>query len=265
MISDVRGHIYAVPGTYSVIVVAYDNAGNNGTATLTLSDVTPGSCVPDPDWTPTLPAIAANSTVRNQQTSLRLPPGGQMYLYAFVTGGDASSSTFRNGTYAYVTDDDGNLTASIAATASDSNSYKTLAAQYVIGGIAVTGYSSYSASYGSSPSPGASDISDTFAVSTPNSLVVVLGLAGGDQCLSIFGLPGFKTDTTNNETMGSPNFIEMGHAYLAAGVYTAIEHTQQCPNGQDPNYAGDLIGVFVFQPTTTSSTSPPPNPIPYNT
>ena len=40
-VSEVQYHAYAQPGTYTVIVVAFDNAGNFGNAVVTVNWVTP--------------------------------------------------------------------------------------------------------------------------------------------------------------------------------------------------------------------------------
>ncbi len=40
-VSDVRYHAYATPGSYTVVVVAYDNVGNVGSALVTVDWITP--------------------------------------------------------------------------------------------------------------------------------------------------------------------------------------------------------------------------------
>ncbi|OLD41845.1 MAG: hypothetical protein AUI60_00365, partial [Thaumarchaeota archaeon 13_1_40CM_2_39_4] len=111
-------------------------------------------------------------------------------------------------------------------------------------------------SYGTNNAPAASSASDTFTVAAQGSLVVVFALGGDEQCLTVSGIPGLTTDATNKNIPGLPNVIEIDHTYLNSGTYTVTENTQQCAAGQDPNHAGDLIGVFVFSPTTSDTTSP---------
>jgi len=92
----------------------------------------------------------------------------------------------------------------------------------------------------------------------PGSLVVVVGEAGGGQSISISGIPGLSVDATNFVppcNQGLPPVIEIASAYPSVGTYTVTEHTSQCAAGQNPNGAGDLIGVFVFTPSSTTSTT----------
>jgi len=241
-------------GNFTVTVTAYDIAGNSGTATVTLTDVAPGSCRADHGTTDGSP-ILTNAMVQNQATSLQLPSGGQIYLFGFVTGGGASSSQFSNGTYASVSNADGNL-GELAVTTSNMNYYTTQTSDYAIGGVGVSGFSSFTESYGNDSTPGSPGTSDQFKVVTSGSLVVVFALGGDEQCLSVSGLPGFTIDATNINSPGLPNVITIGHAYLNAGYYTVSEQTQQCAAGQDPNNAGNLIGVFVFQPAQGATTRP---------
>ena len=252
VVDDIRTHIYPATGTYVVSVVAYDSAGDSGSAGQTLIDVIPGSCH----------ATLANSlsTISNaaiqQGTDLQLPSGGQLYLYGFATGGDSSSTPFTNGQYVSVTNSNGNLVADLAATTSDSNSYTTQASDYSIAAVSVSGYSSYAGSYVSDSSPGSPGVTDHFTVSTPGSLVVVIALGGDEQCLNVTGLPGFTVDISNAGTAGQPSAVTIGHAYLNANTYVVTEQTQQCGANQDPSNVGDLIGVFIFQPEQTPSPSP---------
>jgi hypothetical protein len=204
-------------------------------------------------------ASIANVVVSVQATSLSLNPGAQLYIYGLVNGGGHPNSVFSNGEYASVTDANGNLIAALAATTSSTNSFTTQDAYYVIGGASVSGFSQYTASYGTNAAPAATGASDTFTVAASGSLVVVFGLGGGEQCLAISGVSGFTIDATDNGASGLPVVTTIGHSYLDSGTYTVNEQTQQCAAGQDPNNAGDLIGVFVFQngQTAINSTTPP--------
>ena len=79
-VTDTRTHIYQSTGTYSVTVTAYDNTGNSGTSSVTLANVTPGSCTHDPGITnaPT----GSNAVIQNHQTSL---PSGPRYAHPTTT------------------------------------------------------------------------------------------------------------------------------------------------------------------------------------
>ena len=72
-VTDTRTHIYQSTGTYSVIVTAYDDTGNSGTSSVTLTNVTPGSCNPAPG-TDNSPPVS-NAAIQNQQTSLQSASG----------------------------------------------------------------------------------------------------------------------------------------------------------------------------------------------
>jgi len=253
VVDDIRTHIYSVTGTYSVSVVAFDNAGDSGSAGQTLTNVIPGSCNPDPR--------SGLSTLSNAQieqgTSLQLPSGSPLYLYAFATAGDSSSTPFISGQYASVTNANGYLVAALATTSNNTNSFTTQSSYYSIASASVTGYSSYTESYVSDSSSGSSGVSDHFTVSTSGSLVVVIALGGDEQCLNVAGLPGFGVDASNTGSPNQSNAITIGHAYLAANTYVVTEQTQHCVSNQDASNAGDLIGVFVFQPVQ----SQPPSPV----
>jgi hypothetical protein len=202
-------------------------------------------------------ATVSNAVVDNWQTSLSLPSGAQEYIYGFITGG-VPSSGFSSGQVASVINADGNMQAALAVTTSDTNSFSTSAQYPAIGGVSVSGFSSLSFSYGSNGNPGASSASDSFTVNVVGSLVVIMALGGGEQYLVVSGLPGFTIDATNFNgvcNQGLPSVIVIGHAYLNPGTYTVTEQTRQCAAGQDPNHAGDLIGVFVFGPGAGFATS----------
>ncbi len=193
----------------------------------------------------------SNAIVQDQQTGLTLPSGAPLYLYGFATGG-APASAFASGQYASVASVAGCTIAAIAVTTSDTNSFSYSGGYYNIGGAAVSGYSTYSASYGSDGSAAVASASDTFTVTAPGSLVVVLALAGGEQCQTLSGVPNLSIDATNNQEPGLPVVVTIAHAYPSTGTYTVTEQTTQCAAGQNPNNAGDLIGVFVFVPGTSS-------------
>ena len=200
-------------------------------------------------------ATITSAIVSVQQTNLNLNPGAQLYVYGLVTGGGYPTGSFSNGPYGSVTDAAGYLVAALALTTSNTNSFNTQTAYYDIGGASVSGFSQYSASYGVNAAPGTTGASDTFTVVSSGSLVVVFGLGGGEQCLTVSGLPGFSIDATDNQAAGLPPVITIGHVYLDPGTYTATEQTQQCAAGQDPTHAGDLIGVIVFTSGAGSATT----------
>jgi Double zinc ribbon/zinc-ribbon domain len=192
------------------------------------------------------PPVIQNAVIMPGRTSLRLPPGRSLYLYGMVTGGAAPSSGFARGHYAQVADAARQVAVALAATPDNTNSFTTGTAYFVIGGVAVSRYSHYAASYGSNGAPGASSASDTFALSQ-NSVVVIIGLASSQQGISLTGIPGLKTEALSSGRDASEGMI-IAHAYLPRGVYTVTEHSRALVGGQDANHMADLIGVFAFEP-----------------
>jgi PKD domain/Galactose oxidase, central domain len=202
--------------------------------------------------TATLPSVA-NAAVDNFQTNISLAPGAPLYLYGLVTGGGYPSTGFTNGEYASGYDADGYLVAALAVTTNSTDSYTTQTFYPAIGGVSVNGFASYTSSYGANNSAAASSASTAFAITTPGSMVVVVADAGGEQSTTLSGIPGLSVDATNFNggcNQGLPPVIWIGHAYPATGKYIVTEQTTQCAAGQDPNHAGDLLGVFVFTPAT---------------
>ncbi len=190
-----------------------------------------------------LPAIQ-DPTVADGQTSLSLPPGRSIYLYGMATGGGAPSTPFSTGPHAQVSDAAGQLAAALAVTPENANSFTTETGYHTMGGVTVSGFSHYSASYGSNGISGAPMASDTFTVSR-DSLVVVIGLAASQQSIRFTGIPGLRTDAPSS-TQRTSDGVAIAHAYLPSGAYTVTEHSAATAGGQDPNHMADLIGVFAF-------------------
>lgn len=192
-----------------------------------------------------LPASAqtiSGPTIQAFQSSLALPAGQTTYIYGMTTGGADPSSPFSQGNYQSVTDVGGQLSAALAMTSSNSDSFTTNCEYYVIGGVAVSGFTgSPTASYGSNTQSGASQASDTFSI-TQNSLVVFVGLASSQQSISLTGIPGLHVDARS----GEPEAMIIAHANLSPGTYTATEHSKATAAGQNANNMADLLGVFVF-------------------
>ncbi len=190
-----------------------------------------------------------NPTVQEFQSSLQLPTGSQMYIFGMATGGLYNSGTFANGEYASVTNAAGNLAAQLAFSTIDQNSFTTSAAYYVIGGVGVSGFSTFSQTFGSNGVAGAPSASASFSLSS-DSLVVVVGLSAAETFLSLSGLAGLQTDAAVINTSGNIPMI-IAHANLGQGSYTVTETTS--PNSDQsccPDHFADLIGVFIFSSAT---------------
>ncbi len=190
------------------------------------------------------------SQVANGQTALTLPSGSQEYVFGLIQGGAYPGQPFATGTTQSVTNADGNLSTAIAVTSSNSDSFSTQSQNYYIGGFAVSKFSSMTAKYGSNPGPGSSMTATVqFSVSQQNSLVVLLGLAGDQQCATFSNsVPGLSVDQDNQDTTVGTYVITIAHAVLAPGTYSVSYNTQFCYAGQDPNHATALVGAFVFSP-----------------
>jgi hypothetical protein len=200
--------------------------------------------------------MVSGAIVQPGQTTLNLPPGGSTYIYGMATGGARVSTGLAGGPYQQLRNAAGNLVAELAITQSNINSFETNTFSHTIGGVSVAGFKTISASYGSNDQPNASSASDTFAVSSP-SVVVVFALAGGQTHLELQGVPGLQIDA---QTVDDPSTTSMaiGHATLPPGSYTAMEVTGGATN---PNFMGDLIGVFVFTAIEPAPPSPPSPPV----
>ncbi|MCL4447555.1 MAG: hypothetical protein M1556_04595 [Candidatus Thermoplasmatota archaeon] len=198
------------------------------------------------------------ATVETFHTALQLPSGSQLYLYGLSTGGGYPTSIFASGEYASSTDSAGNLVAAIAVTTDDSNSYSTSTSYQTIGGVGITGFSSYTTSFGVNNASGATFASDTFSVNGPGDLVVIVAIPGGETYMNLTGVPGLQIDASSANTPGqSP--LAIAHSYLDSGEYTVTMSTQYNPSQTQSNM-GDLIGVFVFSPGGTVNDQSPSSP-----
>ena len=214
----------------------------------------------------------SNATVVSQATSLTLPSGGQLYIYALATDGSKSTNYFTNSLgYLYpptsIDNVNGVLVAAVAVSTSNTNSYTTSTSSYTIAGASVSGFGRIPPPSVESPRPvtytAISNVPGTNGVSlykgalpqpkypAAGYLVVIVAIGGDEQCISsISGLPGFVIDASNSNS-GSPAII-IGHTYAAtAHYYVVTMASSQCAAGQNPNNAADLIEAFVFLPTTT--------------
>jgi len=210
------------------------------------------------------------ATVQPGQTSLTLPAGAGIYLYAMATGGAKSAANFAEAPYAQVVDAAGYTVAGLAITPSASNTFSTEADYRTVAGVAVSGFKTVKAFNGSNATPGAASVAVHFDVSSP-ALVVVIGIAGGETNLELHGLPGLQVDAQAANQSGVIPVV-IAHTNLVPGEYDVSEQTSGNAQ-QDPKHMGDLIGVYVFMggagaavaPPATSSplpSSPPPPPPP---
>ena len=212
----------------------------------------------------------SNAIVLNQKTSLTLPSGGELYIFALATDGSKSTGGFTN-SISYlqpptsVINAAGNRPASIATTTSNTNSYSTSTSSYTIAGASFSGFGSPPGTGGRltpivypgiNGAPGANGASAVAYINPKwgDTLVVVVGIAGDGQCVSLSGVPGLITAASNSGS-GNPSII-IGYAYSVGGDYQVTVVSSQCAAGpQVPNNAGDLVDVFVFVPTTTTTTT----------
>jgi hypothetical protein len=211
----------------------------------------------------------SGATVQPGRTGLTLPAGAGIYLYAMGTGGGRPSANFAQGPYAQVVDAAGYTVAGLAITRSPNNSFSTQTDYHTVGGISVSGFKIVRPYYASSPQPGAASAAAHFVVSSP-AVVVVIGVAGGETNLELMGLPGLQVDAQAANQSGVIAIV-IAHTSLGPGEYDVSEQTSGNPD-QNPNHAGDLIGVFVFMgdvepkhettaPVITSVSAIPPQPV----
>ena len=229
------------------------------------------SCGPESDILAASVPTISNATVMSQSTSLTLPTGGVVYIYAFATDGSSRSTGFVNALSVLyppstIANANGNAVAGFAFTTSNTNSYSTSTKSYTVAGFSVSGFGPLPGNYyrpmtanGISAAPGTNGVSVYAVVPGPphfpaaGYLVVIVAIGGDEQCMAVSApkLPGFTIDASNSGS-GSPAII-IGHAYpVSAGGYVVTMASSQCTAGQNPNNAADFIEAFEFLPTTTT-------------
>ena len=203
--------------------------------------------------------LVDNAIVSPQQTNLGIASGAEMYLYGFSTGGVLGSSTFSGGQYVDAVNAIGNIAADLAITGNNTNSFFTATGLHTIAGVGVSGFKSYSSSYGINETTGSGSASDTFNVTTSGDTVVVIAIGGSSSFIRISGIPNLQIDAKNTNASGWVNYNEMpiiiGSAQLTAGKYTVTELTQgnSTQNDSALTHMADLLGVYVFTPGTPST------------
>ena len=185
----------------------------------------------------------SGATIIGEQTSLTLPAGKSIYLYGATNGGAYSDSGFAQGSYQTVVDTDGNVSAALAMTTSNSNTFTTTDQYYVIGGLGVTGFSNMAESYGSNTQSGASTASDTFTATNELSLVVFIGLASSQQSISRSGIPGLHVDATSSE----PDAMIIAHADPATwNIYSNGAQRGHSSRSRSAQYGGSHRRVRFY-------------------
>lgn len=217
---------------------------------LTSLPPSPTSSVPVtsfPAPAPGQPAVVAAAVVPGA-TSLSLPPGAPLYLYGFATGGALPAGDFVHGTIGAVATSTGATAAVVAMTSSATNSYRTGAAARAIAGVALEGFGHASIVVRNNGAPGASGASVGFTVTAPGSLVVIMGLAAGEQSVALEGLPGLRI--LASAPSSAPIRIEVASIRLGPGSYTVSESTSPLFSGTNPANDGDLIAALVLTPAS---------------
>ncbi len=199
--------------------------------------------------------LLSGATITNEQTSINLPSGSQVYIYGVVTDGQYYLSTLTNYeiNYDYVTDYNSETAAELAMTSSNSNSFTTQCSDYSLGGVGVSGYSTFNVVYGSNGNYGASGASVTFTLKNTATVVVFALASGGQTYVTLSGIPGFQAISSN--VNGLEGFL-IGMANLPPGQYTAVETSS--PSSSNPGNQADLIGVYeIFGLQSSGSSSVP--------
>lgn len=234
-------HTYANAGTYTITATSHQSDGKTTSASENVTVL--GTAASSP----------LISNINPFQTSLRLPPGHDIYIYGFATGGRLPSVPFRAGEVASAMDQAGILAADLAVTISNNNSFTTDAEYYTIGGASVSGFTTYQKFLGVNATAGASSASTTITVTQNNSLVVIVALSAGETNVSLSGIPNLVVQSTTANTSGMIPVV-IASATLSSGIYTVTETTapnsdQSCCN----DHMADLISAFVFTPTEITS------------
>ncbi len=195
------------------------------------------------------PPSATGATVLQQANSLSLPAGHQLYIYGFSTGGGEPSTGFSTGTIKTASDSAGDIGVGLAATTGDHDSFSTESAYSAIGGVATSGFSTYTDQFAESTSPGPTETATTSVdVPTPGALVLLVGVASSSQTISITGSSKVVVDASS-APQGSALDVEIAQiSDAAAGSYSFTLSTYQSAGGQTPGFAAALLGVFVLTP-----------------
>jgi hypothetical protein len=184
------------------------------------------------------------AVIRDGATALQLQPG-RLFLYGMAVGGPGRSSLFSLGQYASVFHEGGLAAAAVAYGDADRNTYTTQTERHILGGASVGGaWQNMRAFYGSNAAAGASEAYANFTVEQ-NSFVVVIGLASGQQQISLEGVPGLEMDRFHGGADAAAAMV-IAHAELPPGMYTIVERSSALSQDADHDTMADLIAVFVF-------------------
>ena len=203
-----------------------------------------------------------SSAVNPQQSFMNLPPGAQIYLYGYNVGASLRSGLFLNGQYFFVNNVNGNVVDSLAVTTNNSDGFATPCGSLTIAGVGISGFSSYTFSYGVNATSGAGFASDTFNVTSSGQLAVIIAFGGSQSMVRVSGIPGMSVDASNVNSAGWVSSgsmpIVIGHSYMNKGQYTVSEVSEgniTQNTTANKTHMADLIGVFLFTPGALSKTS----------
>ncbi|MCW6158255.1 MAG: hypothetical protein LVQ63_02070 [Thermoplasmatales archaeon] len=205
-----------------------------------------------------------SAAINPQQSFMNLPPGAQIYLYGYNVGASLQSGLFVNGQYFFIDNANGNIVDSLAVTANNSNGFETPCGALTITGIGISGFSSYTFTYGMNATSGAGSASDTFNVTSTGQLAVIIAFGGSQSMVRVSGISGMHVDASNVNSSGwvTSGLMPMivGHSYLNKGQYTVSEVSEGNVTQNttaNKTHMADLIGVFLFTPGTPSKTVTP--------
>jgi hypothetical protein len=195
-----------------------------------------------------------NPTVLQQETSISLTPGAQVYIYGQVTGGENPCGPLANGTGQIVYDESGQLAAGLAVTDQSTNSFSFPGGNfYAIAGVGVSGYSDMQAFYAQNIISGPGDVSAgnyeasvDFTLSQP-AFVVALGFGSSQEGLSFSGPSSLVTDyATIGTSRETPLAVGIANAELDPGEYNIGITTSVTAPDMTLDYMADLLGVYTF-------------------
>ncbi len=211
---------------------------------------------------------AINSSLNNPIASEGLPSPvynmstpSEAYIFLMSTDGTTPVSGFSNGQVVSVKNSEGYVVDAVAITSQPNETISgyqyNYFVNYSVGGFGASGYSSYSVSYATNSTPNTKGVYDTFNVTVPGSMTVVIPLSGryGNPFVS----PGpdiIKEFDVQAEQSGIPPLTSVisGSSgppptvlYLNPGTYTIFENTSN-PTAGSASRNADLLVVITFAP-----------------
>lgn len=184
--------------------------------------------------------------IKNYQDSLTLNHPGVVNIFALATGGNEYTSKFAHDEIETGIDGAGYVAAALAdydnGVASDH--YTTDDLHYSIGAVGVSGFTGWA--YGVHlyiPPIQPKSVTHYEISVSPASFVIIIGLSGGQDMLTLSGVPGLKV-LANGTGPGWAGIV-IAECMMKANVGYKITERSTNDDSGSPDRA-DIIGVFAF-------------------